>query len=374
MSLENLSNPATWHPENLDVELTTRCNLHCAYCYLGRAGQTDMPTEVVDQVVRYAERLARHLKPGRRLAINLHGGEPLLNFRGIERLYWLCRKRGLPVSFDLFTNGASADERKAKWCLSHGITPHRSFRWGLPGQDEYNRLYLREGRLWQDHGLPRRLTITPHTAGALCDGFRWLRDNGYFGPIDVALDEYADWSQEAADTLREQLWLLAQDTLDRWWRSAWPWWENLTETARRMFSNSAVMTLGCGAGWGIAAISCDGMVFACHRCTREPHGSPLCAGPLSDVLRSWRLAYRDDVLPAIVQQWSDGTEAPVCQTCEARQSCRHGCLHVMQRLGGVPSIHCLLERQMRRIAAWAHEHLAQFDPQWYLRPPVREGV
>src|ERR1700743_2355982 len=95
-----------WHPVPFDefiVKIHSRCDLSCNYCYMYEmADQSwrDQPRRMsYDIPARTAERVGEHARahPLSRVAITLHGGEPLLAGAGfIEHLVTLVRQQAGP--------------------------------------------------------------------------------------------------------------------------------------------------------------------------------------------------------------------------------------------------------------------------------------
>jgi radical SAM protein with 4Fe4S-binding SPASM domain len=85
--------------ENLDIELTERCNNNCIHCYINlpvadSAKKRELPTEEIKNILLEAASLGC-------LTVRFTGGEPLLR-EDFEELYIFARKLGLKVV--LFTN------------------------------------------------------------------------------------------------------------------------------------------------------------------------------------------------------------------------------------------------------------------------------
>lgn len=85
----------------LEVQVTWRCNLTCAHCYLGKARPMDMMINAFSALVREFEAMG-----GLRLLIS--GGEPLMHPRWNEINAVLA---GLPVRRVLLSNGLMLDEK-----------------------------------------------------------------------------------------------------------------------------------------------------------------------------------------------------------------------------------------------------------------------
>lgn len=86
---------------------TSRCNLECKYCYVGGISiHKDMEFETAKKVLDYFGK-----EP---MKIQFAGGEPMLNFDLIRKVYKYVRERGYDGSFQMQTNGTLVDAGKAK--------------------------------------------------------------------------------------------------------------------------------------------------------------------------------------------------------------------------------------------------------------------
>ena len=111
------------HTLTLWLHLTTRCNLHCAYCYAPR-GNVDMSPEVgraaVDGAIRSA--LARGFQG---LKLKYAGGEPTLNFPTLRAVHEYAQTRaaqaGLGLREVLLTNGTTLTPALLRWLRNKDI-------------------------------------------------------------------------------------------------------------------------------------------------------------------------------------------------------------------------------------------------------------
>lgn len=87
------------------IQLTERCNLHCAHCYGSTCSGESLSTEKLNQVLDEIIVLSRQLK--RVPMIGFTGGEPLMSERLLPALDHLKKRRdaGAQVNAALMTNG-----------------------------------------------------------------------------------------------------------------------------------------------------------------------------------------------------------------------------------------------------------------------------
>lgn len=83
--------------QDLVLEVTRRCNMACEHCLRGDAQNLDMPSKMVDEVLKYCESIG---------TVVFTGGEPSLNIPLIRYFFEQAEKKGkLPGSFYVVTNG-----------------------------------------------------------------------------------------------------------------------------------------------------------------------------------------------------------------------------------------------------------------------------
>jgi len=124
----------------LTINLTSRCNMACKYCY---AHYGDYQQQVDDSIsldiIRNTTQLALDLYPEGIRFVQFFGGEPLL-VKGIlqsamEIIREICRERGIQEPyFGMVTNGTLIDDKTAKFMVKNLTTVTIS----LDGNQEVN--------------------------------------------------------------------------------------------------------------------------------------------------------------------------------------------------------------------------------------------
>jgi hypothetical protein len=121
--------------DGLAVEVTRRCNMHCAHCMRGEAKNKDLDLD----------RFTSFLKDVRSInSITFTGGEPTLNVDAINHILHVCKALSIPVYyFYIVTNGKEVTSKflnaMIEWyayCIECGGEPEMC---GLAlSQDEFH--------------------------------------------------------------------------------------------------------------------------------------------------------------------------------------------------------------------------------------------
>jgi len=82
--------------ENIDIELTNKCNFNCIYCYVKRDKTTHLKVSLLETILKYCEK--NDVKN-----ITLTGGEPFL-YKNFDYLIHLIENTDINITF--FTNGS----------------------------------------------------------------------------------------------------------------------------------------------------------------------------------------------------------------------------------------------------------------------------
>ena len=92
--------------DSLCIEVTRRCNMHCAHCLRGDACNVDISSDYIERLLESANYINN---------ITFTGGEPSLNVKAIEDTLRICKEKSIPVnSFYVVTNGKKVTNRFIK--------------------------------------------------------------------------------------------------------------------------------------------------------------------------------------------------------------------------------------------------------------------
>jgi uncharacterized protein len=140
----------------LILALTTRCNLHCVYCYSGPVAEpADMSAAVLDRALDL-------VRDGRGpFHLQLTGGEPTLVPQSIERAVRRARSLTRPCTIGIQTNGTLLDAGLVEFFRRFGVQVGVSLD-GPPTVQESLRgeaaKTFRGLQLLESHGVPFRVT------------------------------------------------------------------------------------------------------------------------------------------------------------------------------------------------------------------------
>ena len=101
-----------------NVWITENCNMRCSYCY--ENGKNDralhMSIEMLNETIDFIWTKAKQ-QPKDVVIINIHGGEPLLDFDKVVYFVEHSRQKlaNYNVLYNIITNGTLLDAEKAKW-------------------------------------------------------------------------------------------------------------------------------------------------------------------------------------------------------------------------------------------------------------------
>ena len=170
--------------ERLVVNVAHDCNLRCGYCYADKGAYGQARTQLAPGLAeRIAETfLARFERIG---TIQLFGGEPFLNLRGVDgfcrHVAAVCEREGAPLPrFTAVTNGTLASDAVIRVVNDHRIALtvsldgnraiHDAQRVFAGGAGSFDRVVAGVKKLKAATGQPRQVEAT-FTAAHLAAGF-----------------------------------------------------------------------------------------------------------------------------------------------------------------------------------------------------------
>ncbi len=199
------------------IWLTYDCNMKCAYCYEGEdKRQTKLELETADDILTFIKSKIKDIN--RKIMINFHGGEPLMNYEVLE---YLIRKvnswENENISMLLTTNATLLDNNKIEF-LTNNLDELSISIDGDKEAHDINRKFKNnigsyESIIENIKSIPfgskcnilGRMTITPETVHKLYDNIKFLVELG-FKKIVPVLNQYDNrWSEHDKNVLLEEV-------------------------------------------------------------------------------------------------------------------------------------------------------------------------
>lgn len=326
MPVSDPANHPSGEPLSLTIDVTSRCNLACAYCYKGPAGKegTDIPA-VLKTIKVFWPFIVEHGG----LYVAFMGGEPLIALddalRLVEDLNGRCTENGLSFSWGMTSNLTLLTPKRAERVLKAGGSFHCSVD-GCPVSHDRNRPYA-NGRgssnavmnsveiLRGRHALrSARMTITPATVGEIFEGVRHLHDLGFKAIGAFPAFDRQSWTNALLSTVEEQTRQIGEARLTEF--------ADLTSLhpfdhyARLQPNHPSNNGYHCGACHSFLGIDIHGRIFPCHRFTGQPGWE------------GYELRTLDEEGPGSWGQMRAIFDRGVpdrCHTCPALGACRGGC-------------------------------------------------
>jgi uncharacterized protein len=320
-------------PQSVSLNVSSACNLSCAYCYADRGSfEGAQPRPMSRDVARAAvDRLLTDADPAQPVTVGFLGGEPFVS-RAL--IYDVVRyaagqgaRRGLDVRFSVTTNATLLTPDDLALLRAHPFAVTVSIDGGAavhdrqrPRHDQggsFAALCARIAPLLSEPGHAKicaRATVmrTDLDLEARFDAIRAVgfRDIGFAplrAPAGAGVLRDDDWPAYLA-----ALQQLARRELDAARDGAPIAFGNLA-IALKQIHRGASAPYPCGAGGGYFSVSADGRWYACHRAVGSPDYEMGSSRGLDAVTRRRFLAHRH------VDAQAD------CARCWARYLCSGGC-------------------------------------------------
>ncbi len=206
-------------PYCLNVFLTEDCNLSCSYCYIPKKPHQEEKTYPSRVIIRAIKSL---IKTGCKLRnINFTGGEPLLKFNDIKKIYNAFKDRDLTkgCSFTITTNGTLLNRKVLSFIEKHklGLTV------SIDGNKKTNDLNRAPGIIGEDAGydcvirnlinsklpLKANLVFSQKNFRSLPENLLHLKKLGFVS-IDFWPQLFAKWTLKEITELKESFRLVEQ--------------------------------------------------------------------------------------------------------------------------------------------------------------------
>ncbi len=347
---------------NVWVHLTNACNLACPYCYIAKT-PVHLADAASDRLLGAIERTAA-LGEVDRIHLRFAGGEPLLRFAHLRRLYEettaRCAPHGVRVTGAIITNGTVTPRGAPDWLRENGFSVSVSMD-GLAEVQDTMRPRAGGGPSWDRlrRGLAtyRAAGLDPYvlvTVGrtnldALPDLVDFLVEEGLAFRLSLVRD--LEWGSAALDDRRgagagrperdpslegkaldrllavlDEAWRRVERGLERRAREGRPL--PLGYARRLRFSDLELwrpLRKACGAGETYLAFGHDGTFAPCHAALHEPTRAAL------DGERPLPAQARGQTQCVPFRREAANAE---CRACPYHPSCAGGCPLLLFRRDG----------------------------------------
>jgi uncharacterized protein len=341
---------------HLTLHLTSRCNLRCSYCYVGKSNQSDMSVNTMRRAIEFAanERKAHGDSEG--VGVVFFGGEPLLQRELIRETVRYCRDletQGMPrFHFKVTTNGTLLDDAfftdpdtgDVFAAISHdGIREaHDAHRVDIEGLGTFDCLAPKlRVALRHRPNTPVMMVVTPSTVQHYADSVQWLYAQG-FRYILVTIEVGATWSERTLDELARQYRQLAK------------WYYEATRREEKFFFSPFEVKIAshinpggcwkerCELGRRQLSVGTDGRLYPCVQFVGD---------------RDWCIGHVNEGVDATKRRELDRIrveEEEACRSCAIRSRCNHHCgcanLRSTGRMDRVAPAQCAHERIVLPVA------------------------
>ncbi len=268
---------------SVGIEVTQKCNLSCAYCYLGdRDSESDMNCVVADKVIDFLNKVLDICQP---CSITFWGGEPLLNFDIIKYIvnsYKAKEKKHDNVCWSIITNGTIMNCDILDFCYSHDIVlqisldgnkdNHDKLRKFRSGNGSYDKVMTNISKIKMKEALVNKnlfhikgtfTTSSIPVVSNMIDFYEYKNLEYSVTPITPSPKienknriSLANVECQAKEICNNWFYLYSNEVIAR---------NNLIINLLRTIIKSHKSSYACSAGVKLFAIGFDGKIYPCHR-------------------------------------------------------------------------------------------------------------
>lgn len=366
----------------LVLNVTSKCNLACTYCYEYGADKMSEPSKkprfMTEETARQSvDFMFSEAGDNKVVHLTFFGGETLLNYKVLRSALGYARERaaelGKEVDVSLTSNATLLRDEIIDWIVENdvGVTvsidgdreqqnKHRVFHNGK-GSYDVIRPHI-ESLLTKHRRRPvgARVTLT-HDNLDVISIFRHLRGElGFwevgFAPVTTSWQRDYAIEEAGFEHMLEQFQELAREYLAFTLAGKHHGFSNVRDTVEELHKGMS-KAYPCGAGIGLLGVATDGDVALCHRFA----GSD--SHKLGTVFDGVDHSVQDDYL--VKHHIANKTD---CSQCWARPICAGGCYHEAQtRYGSTerPNLH-----YCEWIRRWTHTCLEVYGTLAERKPEV----
>ena len=203
------------YPNVLKIYLTLNCNLNCRYCLINKSSKkTQLDFPALKRTIDFF-----FLLPGNKKTVSFTGGEPLLEYPLLKKIYLYTKRKAKKQNIDLnlavTTNGTLLSKERCHFFEKQGDYIKISLD-GDKKTHDANRMFQEDiGSLSfckiiknlkyfrKKSKVGALMVFTPQTVDSLLKNIKFLQSLG-FGYIEFYPDRTAFWSKNKLNKLEEQ--------------------------------------------------------------------------------------------------------------------------------------------------------------------------
>lgn len=320
----------------ITLMITQSCNLRCKYCYGGESGKFNSKgIKMSFRVAKAAIDFLINSKPeADNFQICLFGGEPLLNFKLIQKIFQYCddieKEKKKKFTFTMTTNATLLDEEKIEILDSHNVSIMISLD-GDKNINDINRVFI-NGQGTFDSIISSINLLKKHNYSFIIratqqyNSFdKFLHTILFFKELGASkcyisdMNEYNDDSHEFSiniEEIRAMQPLMMQymrDVEKQIVAGKKPFYVPFS-TVLQMIHFANRNMISCGIMRGTTAVSSEGNLYPCHRFVGIP------GYVFGNVFNGISEKQYKKICDALDQATKD------CNECFARYICARGCV------------------------------------------------
>lgn len=329
--------PNSFPVKSISLNVMQACNMKCIYCY-GDGGEYGHKDKMSEEVALSAvDWLISNSGDEKTVNIVFFGGEPLMNFNLIKKVVKYskkkCKKENKSISFSITTNGTLFSDKVIKFLNENQFSITISIDGNKEIQD-FNRPLangkgsydLIENKIKamndsRDGRTSGRVTVTELNADLITieNDLKHLGFNKIqFTPV-TSNDETSNYklsiSKKSLNNIKDYYTKQSNDLL-----------QNIKNRSYDLIGKDKILEIiqlflskykkeySCGVGRTMAAISCSGDIYPCHRFVGDENFL------LGNINETKADLYQE---PFINNFYRSSKE---CQSCFARHQCAGGCI------------------------------------------------
>jgi uncharacterized protein len=379
--------PADFPLTTMVLNVTSKCNLACAYCYeygedrVAEMEGPKMPRFLDEATARQSvDFMFSRAGANEVVYLTFFGGETLLNFDVLQSTLTYAREQaalqGRHIEFSLTTNGTLLRPEIIEWLAQNDVAVTISidgpkemqdrFRVFHNGRGSYDVMAPKVKALLQRHTsrpIGARVTLTRQNLDVVGIYRHLTQEIGFrevgFAPVTTADGRDHAIEDDGFRRMLEQFDALAQEFLEAALENRHHGFSNVRDTLEEIHKGAS-KAYPCGAGMGLVGVATNGDVALCHRFA----GSD--AHRLGSVTTGIDATRQQQFVDA--HHLADKTD---CSKCWARPICAGGCYHEAHTRYGEtarPNLHyCEWIRSWTDSCLRIYAELAERNPGWLER-------